>query len=166
MRSRARSDLCRACRFARRRRGRRRVRPPTGGMMLVSSAWLTVWHSRFCVALCCTGLHRWLWGEILANLTIKAQRLDNKLPGDGGTGACTIARFLQIRVTYVASVALDRNSPAKGRSLRPRRSGYHGRSAVLADELAVRVCFQEDPDRTQRVTAGWEHSGRGPRIYK
>src|ERR1017187_4553845 len=61
------------------------MRPPTGEMMLVSSAWLTVWHRRFCVALCCTGLHRWLRGEILANLTIKAQRLDNKLPGDGGT---------------------------------------------------------------------------------
>src|ERR1039458_1927206 len=55
------------------------MRPPTGEMMLVSSAWLTVWHRRFCVALCCTGLHRWLRGEILANLTIKAQRLGNKL---------------------------------------------------------------------------------------
>src|ERR1039458_7084090 len=75
------------------------MRPPTGEMMLVSSAWLTVWHRRFCVALCCTGLHRWLREEVLANLTIIAQRLDNKLPGDGGTGACTIARFLQIRVT-------------------------------------------------------------------
>ena len=133
--------------------------------MLVSSAWLTVWHRRFCVALCCTGLHRWLRGEILANLTIKAQRLDNKLPGDGGTGACTIARFLQIRVTSCCIGCIGWDRRQKTIVCPTRRPDYHERSAVLADELAVRVCFQEDPDRPELVIAAREHSGGVTRIY-
>jgi hypothetical protein len=76
-------------------------------MMLVSSAWLTVWHSRFCVALCCTGLHRSLWGEILANLTIKAQRVDNKLPAAAARGLLHHAVFQDSGCIMLHSVASD-----------------------------------------------------------
>ena len=133
--------------------------------MLVSSAWLTVWHSRFCVALCCTGLHRSLRGEILANLTIKAQRVDNKLPGGGGPGPATSRRFPRFWLHHVALGCVGWDRRQKTIVCPTRRPDYHERSAVLADELAVRVCFQEDPDRPELVIAAREHSGGVTRIY-